>query len=87
MSDPLPHQSDQHLLDRLSQIERDVLSMYFSEASLKQIAWQLKITPQQVAEYKFQAMRKLGVRSNLRLILLAARLGLIPDESGVQEPG
>lgn len=64
-----------------------MLSMYFSEASLKQIAWQLKITPQQVAEYKFQAMRKLGVRSNLRLILLAARLGLIPDESGVQEPG
>jgi len=48
--------------------------------SLKQIAWQLGITPREVGLHKYCVMGKLGVKSNLRLAIWAYRAGLISDD-------
>lgn len=79
-----PHPSDDHNnspLNRLSPVESEVLRLYCSDMSLKQIAWHLKVTPKEVADYKYSLMSKLGCKSNLRLVVLAVKLGLIADES------
>jgi len=67
-------------LDQLTDVERDVFLLYCQDMSLKQIAWQLGITPREVGLHKYCVMGKLGVKSNLRLAIWAYRAGLISDD-------
>jgi len=60
-------------LTRLTDRERQVICLFLSDKSVKEIACVLGVSGARVSHFKSAAMRKLLVDTDLRLILLGVR--------------
>lgn len=67
---------------RLTAVEQDILSRIASGALYKQIAAQLGISVETVANHATTIRRKTGCRDNVALTWYAIRYGLIAVEEG-----
>lgn len=65
-------------LGRLTPREKQVLRLVAQGYSSREIAAQLKLSPETVRSYRKSLMRKLGVSGVAKLVPLAAAAGLIP---------
>ena len=64
-------------LDRVSPREFEILRMRLQLLSIEQISESLHLSPKTVANLYYQAKAKLGVQSDIELVLLALRTGLV----------
>jgi len=76
--DTTPSQADQHLADRLTKRERDVLRLVAIGMTNPQIAGELTLTVGTVKWYVHQIYEKLGVDNRTQASLLAQELNLLP---------
>ncbi|MGQ9634330.1 MAG: LuxR C-terminal-related transcriptional regulator [Bryobacteraceae bacterium] len=65
-------------LGRLTRREKQVLRLVAQGLSSREIAAQMKLSPETVRSYRKSMMRKLGVSGVAKLLPLAAAAGLIP---------
>jgi len=66
-----------HLLDQLTEREREVLRLVADGLSTKEIAARLAISTRTVETHRAHLMRKLGLRSVARLTQFAIREGML----------
>jgi two-component system invasion response regulator UvrY len=72
---------DENPFDELSRRERQILLMILQGLSHQDISTTLDISPKTVSTYKCRVLAKLRVNSDLQLVTLAARHGLIASRS------
>lgn len=75
---------DMSAVDRLSPREFEVLRMILDAKSTDEIASAFNLSPRTVANYHSEIKSKLGVRSDIELVYLCMRQGLVEP---VTEPG
>ena len=72
---------DENPFDELSRRERQILLMILQGLSHQAISATLDISPKTVSTYKCRVLAKLRVNSDLQLVTLAARHGLLASQS------
>jgi len=72
---------DENPFDELSRRERQILLMILQGLSHQDISATLDISPKTVSTYKCRVLAKLRVNSDLQLVTLAARHGLIASQN------
>jgi DNA-binding CsgD family transcriptional regulator len=70
----------EQLQEELTAREIEVLSHLANGLTTKEIAAEMYLGYETVREYQTGLRRKLGARSQLQIVLAAARLGLLPDD-------
>lgn len=73
----LEGKSDQNRLGHLSEREHSILLLIVEGQSLKEIAYQLDLSPKTVSTYRARILEKLGLDSNAALVQFALKNGLI----------
>lgn len=71
-------------VDELSPREFEILRMILSAKSTDEIAQAFNLSPKTVANYHYEIKSKLGVRSDIELVYLCMRQGLVAP---IAEPG
>ncbi len=66
------------VVDELSPREFEILRMILDAKSTSQIAAAFNLSPKTVANYHYEIKSKLGVRSDIELVYLCMRQGLVP---------
>jgi len=76
---------DASALDELSPREFEVLRMILEAKSTDEIAAAFNLSPKTVANYHYEIKAKLGVRSDIELVYLCMRQGLVEplEASGI----
>jgi len=74
-----PQRSTPAGLAALTTREREIFELCVSGLASKEIARQLRISPRTVETHRARILRKLGARSAVDLVRLAARWGLLPS--------
>ncbi len=69
--------SDVSAVDELSPREFEVLRMILEARSTDEIASAFNLSPKTVANYHYEIKSKLGVRSDIELVYLCMRQGLV----------
>ncbi|WP_045836234.1 response regulator transcription factor [Hyphomicrobium sp. 99] len=72
------------VVDQLSPREFEILRMILDAKSADEIAAAFNLSPKTVANYHYQIKSKLGVRSDIELVYLCMRRGLV---ASLAEPG
>ena len=72
------------VVDELSPREFEILRMILDAKSTNEIATAFNLSPKTVANYHYEIKSKLGVRSDIELVYLCMRQGLVPP---LAEPG
>lgn len=75
---------DVSAVDELTPREFEVLRMILDAKSTDEIASAFNLSPKTVANYHYEIKLKLGVRSDIELVYLCMRQGLVPP---LDEPG
>jgi DNA-binding NarL/FixJ family response regulator len=75
-----PHQQDRERFDRLTQRERDVLTLTAKGYSAPEIGERLFISPKTVDTYKQRINEKLGLSHRADYVQFALRLGLLTED-------
>jgi DNA-binding NarL/FixJ family response regulator len=76
--------SDVSAVDELSPREFEILRMILEAKSTDEIAAAFNLSPKTVANYHYEIKSKLGVRSDIELVYLCMRQGLV---AALAEPG
>lgn len=74
---------DERAMDQLSPREFEILRMILDAKSTDEIATAFNLSPRTVANYHSEIKSKLGVRSDIELVYLCLRQGLVPP---LEEP-
>lgn len=77
---PEPARSGHHLLDRLTDRQRDVFHLLLAGHSNKEIARELGVLEGTVKVHVRAIMQKLGVKNRTQVAVVAARCGYFPEE-------
>lgn len=74
-----PFADSDSLFDKLSRRELQIAQMLTDGKKVSQIATYLELSPKTVYSYRYRIFEKLGVSSDVELILLAVQYGLADD--------
>jgi LuxR family maltose regulon positive regulatory protein len=74
------------LREELTAREIEVLGHLANGLTTKEIAAEMFLGYETVKEYQTGLRRKLGARSQLQIVLTAARLGLLPEDHPLGRP-
>lgn len=74
-----PFADVESLFDKLSRRELQIAQMLTDGEKVSQISGCLDLSPKTVYSYRYRIFEKLGVRSDVELILLAVQHGLVDD--------
>lgn len=70
-------QTEESLLDSLSERELQIMLMITQGQKVQDIAKKLCLSPKTINSYRYRIFQKLGIRSDVDLTLMAVRLGML----------
>jgi DNA-binding NarL/FixJ family response regulator len=80
-------QEDASVIDTLSPREFEILRMLLDGRSAEEIADAFNLSPKTVSNYHYTIKSKLGVSSDVELVLFGLQNGLISLTDGTRAPG